>query len=213
MFDAEKILGGLISSGLGRNVGSKAGLGLGLLGLALAAGEHFLGGRSAAPGQAVPPPPGRPAGATPPPPPGRTPPPPPPPSPAAGRTAPPPPPPASGAARQAEACLLIRAMIAAAAADGAIDAAERSNILSSLEAAGLSREERDFVTRELHSPAEAAAIAREVTRPEQAEKVYAASLLAVAVDTPAELAYLAELARLLGLSEATVERLTRTVGA
>lgn len=209
MFDAEKLLGGLISSGLGRNVGSKAGLGLGLLGLALAAGEHFLGRQAQTTVPAAPPSPGRPAGAPPPPPPassaGRTPPPPP----APGRAAPPPPPP--GAAREAQACLLIRAMIAAAAADGAIDAAERGKILSSLEAAGLSDEERAFVTGELLSPSDAAGIARGVTQPTQAEQVYAASLMAIECDTPAEAAYLAELARLLGLDAAQVERLNTTV--
>jgi uncharacterized membrane protein YebE (DUF533 family) len=63
-----------------------------------------------------------------------------------------------------------------------------------LEGQGLSEEERRFLQRELASPAEMESLAAAVDSPDLALQVYAASLMAITVDSPAEAAYLARLA-------------------
>jgi uncharacterized membrane protein YebE (DUF533 family) len=209
MFNPEKLLGGLIRSGMGRGRGMGAlisgGAALGLAGVAMEAVEHFMNrSQSASPagpgpqGGAPPPPPGGDAAGPPPAPPG-----------AAAASPPPPPPGAVGAptssgqkAAQADAVLLIRAMIAAANADGVIDAQERANILDRLKSADLSGEERDFIVHELLSPQDLETITAAVTSPELARQVYLVSLMTIEVDTEAEQIYLDKLARRLGLSEA-----------
>jgi uncharacterized membrane protein YebE (DUF533 family) len=108
-----------------------------------------------------------------------------------------------------QAVLLIRAMIAAAKADGVIDAEERQRILTKLDAAQLSPEERTFMEAELTRPRSAEAIAAEVQGPELARQVYLVSLLAVEVDTPEERNYLETLAGLLGLDAAAVTTLNK----
>ena len=222
MFNPEKLLGGLLRGGLGggSGLGNKAALGMGILGVAVAAAEHFMN-KSETGGGAAPPPPG-PGAASPPPGPGAAPPPPPggtgmaPPPPPPGSAAAPPPPgaPQTPPATQAEndAVLLIKAMIAAAAADGNIDADERSRIVGKLEAVGLSSEERAFIGAELLAPANASAIAGQVKSPEMAEQIYAASLMAITVDTEAEKNYLAELAGLMGLAPEVTARLNQELG-
>ncbi len=58
------------------------------------------------------------------------------------------------AATEATALLFIRAMIAAAAADGAIDAEERTTILGGLREAGFDQEANEWLEQEMASPAE-----------------------------------------------------------
>jgi uncharacterized membrane protein YebE (DUF533 family) len=196
MFNPEKLLGGLISGGFGKGIGSRgrgrAALAMGALGVAVAAFEHFMepkaaaGPRSAGSGMAPPAPPLT-APSVPPPAPG---------------SGPPPPPPATetGAGDTApDAVWLIRAMIASAAADGEIDPQERDRIVERIERTQLDEEERAFIEAELAAPRDAAEIARQAESPEMARKIYAVSLLAVAVDNSAERRYLSRLADLLGL--------------
>ena len=144
MFNPEKLLGGLLgqSSGLARGTGTKATVGLGLLGVAMEAAEHFMNKSQASAAPTIPPPPPSGAQAAPPPPPGSTPavPPPLPPNPGVKGAnedpepaVSPPPLPKALNPQERDAVLLIRAMIAAANADGHIDAEERSNILEKLE--------------------------------------------------------------------------------
>lgn len=59
-------------------------------------------------------------------------------------------------------------MIAAAAADGRIDASERQRILGGLRQAGSSAEAQRFLMQEVQRPASPADLAREVSSPEQA---------------------------------------------
>lgn len=223
MFNAEKLLGGMLGNAMGKGKGlgslglgsSKAAVGMGVLGVAFAAFEHFV--KTPRPGQpAMPPgqPPlqGRSAPLAPPPPP--------PPGGGALQTGPaaPPPPPPSPQAPQASgqnqdtAILLIRAMIAAAHADGILDDDERARIFQQLENLGLSEEEHEFMERELHAPWNAAALAANASSPDVARQVYAASLLAIEVDTPEERAYLEELARRLRLDEAAVAAIHHELG-
>lgn len=221
MFDAEKLLGALLGSGLDRHgqgsaLDSLGGLGqlgglaspgkqtlaMGLLGVAVAAFEHFTENRSqapssgAAPGSAPGIPPQPPA--APPPPPGAAisagPP------PSAPPAAPPAAPAAASEPGQDEALLYLRGMIAAAAADGRIDAQERGKIIGQLDRSGLDSEEHDFLVREMRQPADIDALVQAVQTPQQALNLYVCSLLAIEVDTEAERDYLRRLAQGLRLS-------------
>jgi uncharacterized membrane protein YebE (DUF533 family) len=90
----------------------------------------------------------------------------------------------------AHAMLLIRAMIAAANADGEITLDERQRITSKLDQAGAGPEERAVLERELESPRSVDQIVREVHDQETAEEVYLASRIAMSPDSSAEKAYL-----------------------
>lgn len=105
--------------------------------------------------------------------------------------------------------LLIRAMVAAAAADGQISREERNAITSRLDQAGAGPEERRVVEIELTNPPTMESILREVRDADTAEQVYLASNLAIVVDTPAERAYLDYLATRLGLSPVQKQELDR----
>ena len=205
MFDAQKLLGSLISDGLGggrRKRGSSAlkwQLGLGAVGVAIAAWEHFDKSRADGTQAAAGPNPG--------------PPPPPPPAPAALAMPPPPPTASVGAVATAdaggagEAMLLVRAMICAAHADGHIDADEQVRILDRLVAAGLGSEERALLVRELATPADPATLFADVRDPLLAEEIYVVSRLAISLDDTAEHAYLTRLAHRLGLTPVQVAEL------
>jgi uncharacterized membrane protein YebE (DUF533 family) len=90
----------------------------------------------------------------------------------------------------AHAMLLIRAMIAAANADGEITPDERQRIMSKLDQAGAGSDERAVLERELESPRSVDQIVREVRDQETAQQVYLASRLAMNPDSAAEKAYL-----------------------
>jgi uncharacterized membrane protein YebE (DUF533 family) len=90
----------------------------------------------------------------------------------------------------AQAMLLIRAMIAAANADGQITPDERQMITGKLDQAGAGPDERAVLERELQSPRSADQIVGEVHDQETAEEVYLASRIAMNPDTSAEKAYL-----------------------
>ena len=90
----------------------------------------------------------------------------------------------------AHAILLIRAMIAAANADGEITPDERQRITSKLDQAGAGPDERAVLERELQSPRSVDQIVREGHDQETAEQVYLASRIAMEPDTAAEKAYL-----------------------
>jgi uncharacterized membrane protein YebE (DUF533 family) len=103
--------------------------------------------------------------------------------------------------------LILRAMISAAKADGLIDGGEMQRIGGRLEQAGADQEARDFVLAELQKPPDLEGLTRAVHSPEVAAQLYAASLLAIEVDTAAERDYLRRLAGRLGLDGATVQRI------
>jgi uncharacterized membrane protein YebE (DUF533 family) len=102
---------------------------------------------------------------------------------------------------------LVQVMIAAAQADGEITAAERQRILDELTQAGADEEERAFLQRELDKPLDLEAVFSRVHDLQMAEEAYAASLLTLEVDTPAEQQYLAYLATRLNLGAETVAQL------
>ena len=221
MFNPEKLLGGLLLGGSRRRsgIGSlvSSGAALGLVGVAIEAVEHFMD-QSKIPASGPPPlrgssiqsssnavPPPSPVGAAPPPPPPGT---------AASPARSPDEMPAAPSSPEAgmHAVLMIRAMIAAANADGVIDETERNRILKKLEALNLSDEEHSFIVKELLSPVNLDQIAVQVDSIETAENVYTVSLLAIDIDTDAERTYMRTLAKKLGLNDSILDKIHGGLG-
>jgi uncharacterized membrane protein YebE (DUF533 family) len=221
MFNPEKLLGGLLQSGMRRKRGGlgslvSSGAALGLVGVAWEAVEHLMNKSQGATAPSVPPPMAPPSGMGSAP--GTRP---APPEPPGGGLAPPPPPPlgvkpipAAQSAKQRpdDAVLLIRAMIAAANADGTIDAKERAAILDKIKSVTLSDEEHQFIVHELLEPQSLQSIVRAVTSPELARQVYLVSVLAIEVDTDEEMDYLQNLAQALQLDPPTIRSLNEQAG-
>jgi len=110
--------------------------------------------------------------------------------------------------------VVLMAMINAAKADGRIDAAEAERIVGKLDELGADREVRDWVFQQMSGPLEPGPMIEAArSRPELAAQVYAATLLAVEVDTAAENRYLSELRRALELPEQVAERIEQAVRA
>ena len=97
--------------------------------------------------------------------------------------------------QEAEAGLMLQAMIDAAKADGQIDQGELDAIMSKLDEAGIGDEGRRWVLDQLRRPPEMTPLLAVAGDAELAAKVYAASLLAIKVDTVAERGYLEKLAK------------------
>ena len=110
---------------------------------------------------------------------------------------------------------ILRAMIAAAKADGHIDQEEQRRIFDKLDALDLGTEEKAFVIDELRKPLDIDAVVAGATTPEIAIEIYAASVLAIDPDDPAEQGYLAMLASRLkldpGLKLAVEKEAAKTV--
>lgn len=102
---------------------------------------------------------------------------------------------------------LVRAMIAATKADGQIDATEKTAIFEKLETMSLSASEKAWVFDEMMGPLDLDAVVAPATTPEMAAELYAASLVAMTADTPAERAYLEALAARLSLDPALVKQI------
>jgi uncharacterized membrane protein YebE (DUF533 family) len=216
MFDAKKLLGQMVGdamsgamgskkrkhkrkpsglSGLlgGTSTATKAKVGIGLIGLAIAAFEHFKDDKpnsSTGPSQSPPPPP----------------------SPPSSRATPPPPPPTASANNQDDNALhLIRAMIAAADADGLIDDQERSDIISRAKEAGFDDESLKTLATEIQAPF---TLKQLIARtPEQLrDETYAAALIAISADTDAERQFLEQLAQGLQLSREQQQSIHEQVG-
>lgn len=108
--------------------------------------------------------------------------------------------------------LALRAMIAAAKADGQIDQTEMQKIIGKISADSVSADEKQFVLDEMAKPLDIAGLAADARDPAQAAQVYAASILAIDADTDQERAYLRELATALNLDDATVTQLHKMTG-
>jgi uncharacterized membrane protein YebE (DUF533 family) len=99
-------------------------------------------------------------------------------------------------------------MINAAKADGQLDAEEQQKIASKLASVG--PQEVEFVRQEMARPLNMDFIAD--AAPGAAPQVYAASLMAINLDTEAELNYLQDLARRLDLDSQTVNQIHEGLG-
>jgi uncharacterized membrane protein YebE (DUF533 family) len=100
-----------------------------------------------------------------------------------------------------DALLYLRTMVAAASADGHIDAGERSRILKGLGEAGIDPAATRWLERELASPADVEELAANVNTPEKAAQVYAAARIAIDPDTMQEREFLRRLAESLDLDQ------------
>jgi len=97
--------------------------------------------------------------------------------------------------------IIVKAMINAAKADNRIDETEIQRIVGKLEEDGLTEEEKNFFVQEARKPMDFDVVVRSAAgNPEMAVQIYAASLLAIEVDTPAEKRYMQQLANSLGLN-------------
>ncbi len=108
--------------------------------------------------------------------------------------------------------LTVKAMVNAAKADGRIDEDEMQKVVGELQADGITEAEREYLLREVRKPMSTDEIVRAVPNRQVAAQIYAASLLAIEVDTPAEKAYLQQLARDLDLDSRVVAQLHATLG-
>jgi uncharacterized membrane protein YebE (DUF533 family) len=104
-------------------------------------------------------------------------------------------------------------MIAAAAADGAIDEEERSRVLGGLEQAGFAGDAARFLSAEFARPASIRELAAAARTPEVQAQTYAAARLAIDPDTAEERRWLAELALGLALDPRLVAHLDEAAGA
>lgn len=109
--------------------------------------------------------------------------------------------------------VIIKAMINAAKADGRIDRDEIEKIIGKLQEDGLTAEEQEFFKAEANKPGDLSSVVVSVDGDiELAVEVYAASLLAIEVDTEAERNYLEHLATELGLSPRITDHVQETLG-
>jgi len=96
--------------------------------------------------------------------------------------------------------VLIEAMVAAAKADGHVDADEQRRLFAEVERRNLDAESKAYVFDLLSRPPDLGSLAAAGADPELAAEVYLASRLAIDPDNPAEQAYLDALASRLGLA-------------
>jgi len=99
-----------------------------------------------------------------------------------------------------EALFLVRVMIAASAADGVVDDAERDRLQNAMRDAGLDPDDRAFLDDEIAWPRDIEEIADAVDTPEKAERVYAAARLVIEPDTMQEREFLRLLAERMDLT-------------
>ena len=117
------------------------------------------------------------------------------------------------AAIENEAEIIVKAMINAAKADGRIDDAEVKKIIGKLQEDGLSEQEKQFFIQEASKPLDINELIKSAKgRPELAAQIYAASLLAIEVDTPAEKEYMQQLAKGLCLDSQVIEHIHQLLG-
>ncbi|WP_144377964.1 tellurite resistance TerB family protein [Mesorhizobium amorphae] len=108
---------------------------------------------------------------------------------------------------------IVRAMIAAAKADGRIDEEERGKIIDKVSLSGLGAEATEFLKEALAAPADVDALASAARNEAQKIELYTASRLAIEPDTRAERGYLDMLAGRLGLDDKLVDHIEATVSA
>ncbi|MDH3466643.1 MAG: tellurite resistance TerB family protein [Gammaproteobacteria bacterium] len=107
--------------------------------------------------------------------------------------------------------LLLRAMIAAAKADGHIDVNERAAIDAEIERLGLDIDTSEFLIGELSRPLDVDALAAEVDSTTVAAEVYLASRLVIDLDNEQERDYLNRLAVALKLAPELIAQLENDI--
>ena len=112
-----------------------------------------------------------------------------------------------------DALLYLRAMIAAAAADGVVDADERERIIGGLQRIGIDSEAAKFLDAEFARPASPAELAAQTNGAATKAQVYTAARMTIDPDRPSERHWLASLAGALGLEPGLVAHIDAEVGA
>lgn len=112
----------------------------------------------------------------------------------------------------AEADLLIRAMAAAAHADGSLDPMEQSRIRTALRTSALGEADRRELEQAIEEPQCLETLVRRVSTPRMAARFYAVSLAVLDKDAAVNRAYLRYLAQRLDLPADLVVRLNRRLG-
>lgn len=123
------------------------------------------------------------------------------------------PPPSDASGRERLGLTLVRAMVAAARADGRIDDAENELVFRKVDELGLDADERALLLDALRRPPDIDALVRSASSPEVALEIYAAARMAVDPDTAAERAWLQLLAARLGLDDGLVAELEQRLAA
>lgn len=113
----------------------------------------------------------------------------------------------SGSQLDRRSLVLLKAMLAAAKADGHIDENEQAKIDAYLQKLNLDPEALHLVKNELAKPLDAREIAAGADSPAAAAEIYLTSLLAINIDNDQERAYLDDLARELRLAPELVSEL------
>ncbi len=106
---------------------------------------------------------------------------------------------------------LVRAMIAAANADGHIGPDEQKLIFDHVGKLGLSPDDKAFIFDAIARPATAYEIAALANGPEQASELWLAARLAIDLDDPRETQFLATLGSSLNLASGLLENLERQI--
>lgn len=104
---------------------------------------------------------------------------------------------------------LLKAMIAAANADGHIDQSERAMLQQQIDASALGSDEKAFLFDQMNRESDPIAVARLATDEKQAAEIYLASSLAIDPDTPEEQRYLDRLGDALRLEASLRSELDR----
>ncbi|WP_058554989.1 DUF533 domain-containing protein [Thiohalocapsa sp. ML1] len=115
-------------------------------------------------------------------------------------------------ALESTAQLVLKGMINAAKSDGQISPDEMQRIVGKLQEGGADSGMQQWVMQQMQTPLNVQAFAAEMPNQEVAAQVYAASLLAVEVDTDAERQYLAQFAQASGLHPLVVGQIQQTLG-
>ena len=108
---------------------------------------------------------------------------------------------------------LARAMIAAAKADGQIDAQETRTILNQINSLDISAEDKAFLFEEYGRPLDVPGLVAAVDSEEHSAEVYAASVMMVDPPSPPEQIYLDTLARELGMEAGLAGEIHATLQA
>ncbi|WP_291299379.1 tellurite resistance TerB family protein [Elioraea sp.] len=108
---------------------------------------------------------------------------------------------------------LVRAMVAAAKADGHMDGTEQASIFQAVERAGLDAEAKAALFDAMNAPSDPATIAALAATPEQAAELWLSARLSIEPDQPAERAFLDALGHRLGLEPALRSSLEREASA
>ncbi len=115
--------------------------------------------------------------------------------------------------QQFDAQIIIQAMVNAAKADGEVGKVELQKIVGKLKKDGLTSKGKKFLMGEINKPSDlSGAVSMAGHSPQMAAQIYAASFLAIEVDTVAEQAYMKQLAAGLGLHPEVANHIERTLG-